>query len=253
MTAESMAAALLLRISCFLLLILGTAAALYVSLYLMRSKTSVAKIQNRWPSQRQVAREIFYSSIAAVQIGVADGAYSVVQAGITPPSIAVVFAHAMILVLVHDIYFYFTHRALHSRLLFRRIHALHHEFRNPTPFANFAEHPVEIFLINVVSPYAFAYLLGASEPSILIFWAWLIFTASIGHCGFDIRLPVDRLPGRPFMTPAAHDLHHQHVCVNFGLYFRTMDCLFATLRPASAASNTRLATDAESDAGTSNR
>ena len=43
---------------------------------------------------------------------------------------------------VHDSYYYWAHRLMHHRAVYRRVHAVHHQFTNPTPFAAYAFHPL---------------------------------------------------------------------------------------------------------------
>src|SRR5688572_27169187 len=46
-----------------------------------------------------------------------------------PYTIASLFS----LIALHDAYFYWTHRLLHTRWLFKTVHAVHHRSRNPSP------------------------------------------------------------------------------------------------------------------------
>src|SRR5947207_15938936 len=48
----------------------------------------------------------------------------------------------------YDAWFYWKHRLLHTPWLYRRAHRIHHRITNPTPFANFTHHPLEIVLGN---------------------------------------------------------------------------------------------------------
>ena len=57
------------------------------------------------------------------------------QAGAWPTAMeaAQLYIAPAVLLLVHDGWFYFTHRAMHrSRVLYRHVHALHHRRRCPT-------------------------------------------------------------------------------------------------------------------------
>jgi len=50
-------------------------------------------------------------------------------------------------VAVYDTWFYWTHRAIHEVSWFWfNVHYIHHEFKEPTPFAQFAVHPLEGFI-----------------------------------------------------------------------------------------------------------
>lgn len=52
-----------------------------------------------------------------------------------------------------DTWFYWTHRALHHRYIYRFIHKQHHQFREPTGVAAFYAHPLEDLFVNVASTF----------------------------------------------------------------------------------------------------
>ena len=49
-------------------------------------------------------------------------------------------------VVLHDAYFYWTHRLLHWRPLYRVAHHVHHRSTSPTPWAAYAFHPLEALI-----------------------------------------------------------------------------------------------------------
>ena len=53
------------------------------------------------------------------------------------------FGQIFILMLLTDIWFYFVHRAMHSKKLFKHTHKLHHLSTDPTPFATNSVHALE--------------------------------------------------------------------------------------------------------------
>src|SRR5580765_5269059 len=97
----------------------------------------------------QVRREIGYSVITAVIFaGVGTAMSFGTQAGIFKVYLVedswLYFAFTVgLLIVLQDTYFYWTHRAMHHRLLFRRMHLVHHLSRNPSPWAAYAFHPGE--------------------------------------------------------------------------------------------------------------
>jgi len=56
------------------------------------------------------------------------------------------------LVVAHDTWFYWTHRALHDRRWFRAVHGRHHASLHPTPWAAYAFHPVEALVQAIFLP-----------------------------------------------------------------------------------------------------
>ena len=58
------------------------------------------------------------------------------------------------LILMHDTWFYWTHRLMHWRPLFPIFHRVHHLSHNPTPWASFSFHPLEALVQAVIFPLA---------------------------------------------------------------------------------------------------
>ena len=51
------------------------------------------------------------------------------------------FLSILLYLFIHDTYFYWTHRLMHRPPIFRVLHKVHHESRQPTPWAGFSFHP----------------------------------------------------------------------------------------------------------------
>lgn len=161
-----------------------------------------------------------------------------------------------IFVLLHDAYFYWAHRAMHTRWLFRRVHRLHHRSRTPTPWAAYAFAPPEALLEAAIMPLA-ALLLPIHELTAFLFLTHMILRNVIGHAGVEmfpswwLRAPLLRL----VTTTTHHDLHHSHGGYNFGLYFTWWDRWMNTEHPeyairfvAAADSRSRLKLSEEENA-----
>jgi sterol desaturase/sphingolipid hydroxylase (fatty acid hydroxylase superfamily) len=56
---------------------------------------------------------------------------------------AYLLASVVLMIVLHDAYFYWTHRLLHWRPLYRCAHHVHHRSTSPTPWAAYAFHPAE--------------------------------------------------------------------------------------------------------------
>ncbi|MFN7881869.1 MAG: sterol desaturase family protein [bacterium] len=134
------------------------------------------------------------------------------------------------LLIVHDTWFYWTHRLLHTKA-FMRIHRLHHMSRTPNVWTAYAFHPLEavvngafILPASLVAPLSF--------PLVITFMIIMIARNALGHCGREV-FPA-RPDGRPLWdwmtTVTHHDLHHQKSIGNYGLYFSFWDRLMGTER-----------------------
>jgi sterol desaturase/sphingolipid hydroxylase (fatty acid hydroxylase superfamily) len=53
------------------------------------------------------------------------------------------FISVAVMLVLHDAYFYWTHRAMHRPRLFKVFHRVHHLSTNPSQWAAFAFHPLE--------------------------------------------------------------------------------------------------------------
>jgi sterol desaturase/sphingolipid hydroxylase (fatty acid hydroxylase superfamily) len=141
-------------------------------------------------------------------------------------------AAAVMLIVLQDTWFYWTHRALHHPLLYRRFHQVHHKSRYPTPYTSYAFDSGEAFtnaIYILVAGLIFPYPIWA----LLYFMIHMLVRNVIGHCGYSID-PA-RSDGRPVLdfltTTVHHDLHHTANRGNFGLYFTFWDRLMGTEHP----------------------
>jgi len=149
-----------------------------------------------------------------------------------PPNAGRIVLEFITIVLLHDTYFYWAHRAMHQRWLFRRVHRLHHKSRTPTPWAAYAFAPPEAILESGILPLA-ALLIPLHEVTVFLFVTHMIVRNVIGHAGVELfpgwwlRTPVLRA----ITTTTHHDLHHSHGGYNFGLYFTWWDRWMKTEHP----------------------
>jgi Delta7-sterol 5-desaturase len=144
-------------------------------------------------------------------------------------------ASIVLMVVMHDAYFYWTHRLMHHPRLFSAVHRTHHVSANPTPWAAYAFSVPEAFVqagIGVLIP-----LTIPSHPlAFAIFMIWQITFNVFGHSGYEIfpRWFLRTWPGKLLNTPTHHAMHHETVRANFGLYFNVWDRLMGTNHPAYA-------------------
>ena len=57
-----------------------------------------------------------------------------------------------VMIVVHDTYFYWTHRMMHHRWLYRTFHHTHHLSTSPTPWAAYAFSPAEALVQAGIGP-----------------------------------------------------------------------------------------------------
>ncbi len=128
-----------------------------------------------------------------------------------------------LLLVLHDAYFYWVHRTMHHRALFRHFHRVHHLSRTPTPWAAYAFAPGEALMMALFVPLAI-FFIPVHTGALLAFVLIMIFRNAQGHSGveFHPRWWVDS-PCDALTTVTHHDLHHQRFSGNYGLYFTWWD------------------------------
>lgn len=137
-------------------------------------------------------------------------------------------AVAMLLVL-HDAYFYWTHRAMHHPRLYAATHHTHHISKQPTAFASFAFHPWEAIIAAWFIP-AIAFVVPMHLAAFGFFITLATFSAVMNHAGWEVFPArfLDGPVGRWLITARHHNLHHTRFSRNYGLYFRFWDRAMGT-------------------------
>lgn len=132
-------------------------------------------------------------------------------------------------ILLHDTWFYWTHRLMHHPKLFKLTHLTHHRSVNPTPWAAFAFSPLEAFLQASIFPLA-AIVLPLHPFAFGLFMSWQMVFNVAGHSGYEFhpRWFVKSWLGRIMNTPTNHVMHHEKLRGNYGLYFNLWDRLMGT-------------------------
>lgn len=188
----------------------------------------------------QIGREIRWSLASAAIYGVPTGivAWGWDQRGWTliyrnvgdyplwwwPVSILIALA-------LHDTWFYWTHRWMHTPRLFKIAHAVHHASRPPTAWAAMAFHPWEALTGAIVIP-AIVFIVPLHVGALGSVLAIMTIMGVTNHMGWEMfpRRLVNGLLGKWVITATHHQLHHAEYRGNYGLYFRFWDRICGTDR-----------------------
>lgn len=151
------------------------------------------------------------------------------------------FIYCLILILLlplyKDAHFYTGHRFLHSSVLYKYAHYVHHKNVNPGPWSGLAMHPIEhfiyfsffiIFFIVPSHPFHFYFLYGI----------FLFAPAVHGHSGYE-KLMVNKKSGVG-TGGHAHYLHHKYFECNYGDGNLPLDRWFGTLHDGSDEAQERM-------------
>ncbi len=139
------------------------------------------------------------------------------------------FGSIVIAIIVHDTYFYWTHRLMHHRRLFRWFHRVHHQSTNPSPWAAYSFAPLEAVVQAGIFP-LLAFTLPMHPLAFFAFMIWQIVFNVIGHTGYEYFPPwlMKSWLGKLLNTPTNHIQHHEKMRGNYGLYFNYWDRLMGT-------------------------
>jgi sterol desaturase/sphingolipid hydroxylase (fatty acid hydroxylase superfamily) len=141
-------------------------------------------------------------------------------------------ASLALIVIAHDAYFYWTHRWMHSRRVFPRIHRTHHLSVSPTAWAAYSFSVSEALAQAAFLP-LFLLVVPIHAFVLFVWMAHQVLRNAVGHCGIEIipRTWLASWWGRWLTTTLHHDMHHGVGGCNYGLYFTWWDRWCGTEHP----------------------
>jgi 4-alpha-methyl-delta7-sterol-4alpha-methyl oxidase len=140
------------------------------------------------------------------------------------PAWYVFIGQVVFFVVLDDFLYYWMHRAMHTRWLYKHVHSVHHRITTPYALTGNYMHVVEFMLTSTLV------LVGPSlvGAHVVTLWAWIVFRqlqAADGHSGYDV--PWNPALLFPFYKgPAYHDFHHRRFFGNYAGFFAYLDKLF---------------------------
>jgi Delta7-sterol 5-desaturase len=196
------------------------------------------KIQSGFPGNKDFGRDIFYSLVTVMIFATMATLvfwvlypWTNLYRDIDKFGMAYYLLTFPLMFLIHDTYFYWMHRLMHSPKLFKHVHLIHHKSTNPSPWTSYAFHPLEAIIEAGIIP-----LIAFTLPvhiSGLVFFLLLQFIYNVyGHLGYELypkNFHKTKI-GRWINTSTAHNLHHKQFTGNYGLYFLIWDRWMGTLR-----------------------
>ncbi|XP_020421144.1 methylsterol monooxygenase 2-2 isoform X1 [Prunus persica] len=99
------------------------------------------------------------------------------------PSWKVVSTQIIFYFILEDFVFYWGHRVLHTKWLYKHVHSVHHEYATPFGLTSEYAHPAEILFLG------FATIIGPAitGPHLITLWLWMVLRVLEtveAHCGY---------------------------------------------------------------------
>ena len=195
------------------------------------------RIADRNPSWKQMGWELAYSLRSIFVFGIVGGfiAFSVMSGWtqmyfqVEKFGLTYFWLSIPVMIVLHDAYFYWTHRMMHHPRLFRVFHRTHHLSTSPTPWAAYSFSVPEAFVQAGIGP-LIIFLIPNHPAAFSIFMIWQISFNVLGHCGHELypRWFMRSGLGKFLNTTTHHAMHHETNRANFGLYFNWWDRLLGT-------------------------
>ena len=137
---------------------------------------------------------------------------------------------------IHSGHFYFAHRLSHTKLFYRRVHALHHKNVDIGPWSGLAMHPVEHALY--FSTVLVQWLVALHPVNALFQIQVAVVYAAFAHTGYERLMLGKRLgiDGGSYF----HNLHHKHFECNYGGNLIPLDRWFGTFHDGSEEADAAL-------------
>jgi Delta7-sterol 5-desaturase len=195
------------------------------------------KIQQRFPEKERIWFEVKYSMLNMlifVIVGLLISAMN--KIGITQfykqisdYGWSYFWLSVVIMIFLHDTYFYWAHRLMHHPKIYRHVHQIHHQSINPTPWAAFSFHPIEGFIEAGIVP-LIVLIMPVHGAALFVFILFSTILNVLGHLGFELY-PKGFTKNKWLWwnnTSTHHNMHHSLFNCNYGLYFNFWDRIMNT-------------------------
>ena len=140
------------------------------------------------------------------------------------------FLSMLVMAILNDAAFYWTHRVMHWTPVYKKVHALHHRFTDVNAWTTYSFHFFESVIAAILTFYVPALLFPWHPAALMLYSTCNIAWSTYLHCGYDL-VPKEWQNRRPFTwfySSTHHFHHHQNPNCNYGLYFTIWDRMMGT-------------------------
>lgn len=208
--------------------------------FVLSNSTTKYKIQHRTAGKKDFLREILFSSSSSLVFAVISlvvlftplKSYTLLYSDYNAYPLWWLPLSLALSLVIHDTYFYWMHRLMHHKKIFRFTHKVHHQSTNPSPWASYSFHILEAVAEGGIL-LVLAFTLPMHTEMLILFTIVSLMINVYGHLGYEI-MPKGLRHSFLFEvinTSVYHNLHHSKFKGNYSLYFRWWDKLMKTENP----------------------
>lgn len=215
-----------------------TLSAFYVFWVWYKQPMQPLRIQQKQRSYEQQWRKEIRNSLVSIGIfGLMDlGVYLAKQQGwtllydnVAQYGIPYLLLTMVLMLFWQDTFFYWAHRLMHWKPLYKFSHKVHHDSIDTSPFTAYSFHPVEA-IVEALPDLIIVFVLPVHWWALLGYQVASMVMNVIGHLGYEV-IPQNwtrHWLGQWKTSSTHHNMHHSKVNGNYGLYFRFWDVLMGT-------------------------
>ena len=216
----------------------ATAGIFYAYYLKIKTNPTTTKILSRRPAHKKHVKKEIYWSIVSSAIFAFFGAitcwlwlHDLTAIYLTPFEFGYWYLplSLMIVLVVHETYYYWLHRAMHHPKIFKFVHRVHHQSISTTPWTAFSFHPWESILEALIVPIILVFI-PVNIYVLLFYLVFMTFSSVINHLDIEIYPASFRKSwfGKLWIDATHHHFHHKEFHTNYGLYFTFWDKFMGT-------------------------
>ncbi|MFN3402955.1 MAG: sterol desaturase family protein [Cytophagaceae bacterium] len=194
--------------------------------YPVPSKQIISEIKN------SLISSVIFGIVAAMWIAAWNKGWVKVYMAVSEYPIWVMPVTLPVYMFLHETYYYFIHRWMHTKTIYRLVHKEHHNSIHTTAFTSFSFHPIESLLQAVIIPFL-TLIIPIHFSILLLYLTIMTVSAVINHLSVEIypKNFQKNIAGKWLIGATHHSLHHGKFNCNFGLHFTFWDKILKTESP----------------------
>ncbi|MCT4643141.1 MAG: sterol desaturase family protein [Bacteriovoracaceae bacterium] len=130
----------------------------------------------------------------------------------------------LVFLFIHDTYYYFLHRAMHTKVLYNFTHKAHHRSITTSGYTAFSFNFIEAFF-QLLPIYIMILVLPFNFITLVIALIFMSISGTMNHINYEFY---PKWLQKFFIGAHHHSLHHKKFKVNYGLYFTFWDIVLKT-------------------------